>query len=44
MSLGQKMSAESNATRNQTGNMSGAVNNVTQSAEFNDVSSWKESN
>jgi hypothetical protein len=32
MSLGQKMSAESNATRNQTGNMSGAVNNVTQSA------------
>ena len=32
MSMGEKMSAESNATRNQTGNVSGTVNNVTQSA------------
>ena len=32
MSLGEKMSAESNATRNQTGNISGTMNNVTQSA------------
>ena len=30
--MGEKMSAESNATRNQTGNISSAVNNVTQSA------------
>ena len=32
MSLGEKMSAESNATRNQTGNISGTMNNVTQQA------------
>ena len=30
MSLAEKMSAESNATRNQTGNISGAMDNVTQ--------------
>jgi hypothetical protein len=32
MSLAQKMSAESKATRNQTRNMSGTMNYVTQSA------------
>ena len=32
MSLAEKMSAESNATRNQTGNISGAMDNVTQTA------------
>jgi hypothetical protein len=32
MSMGEKMSAESNATRNQTGNISGTMTNVTQSA------------
>ncbi len=32
MSLTEKMSAESNATKNQTGNISGAMSNVTNSA------------
>ncbi len=31
MSLTEKMSAESNATKNQTGNVSGAMSNVTNS-------------